>query len=180
MSLQRRTRELFGGAIVADAPTYLIDASDLRQVPDTQEVLLYPDSEVSIVVEILQSVKPTDSDDIAKFHFDSLAHDNSAVDFSIIQTSVLVDDHGDNTPSPIVLEGNQKVPKFNHVAPDEVRILLAVFRVKEKNADLVVTFNVPIKKPGMPPVPETIVSAARLDFDVFVRTLCIKDFDLFA
>lgn len=44
----------------------LILHSDLRQVPDTQEVLLYPDSDVSIVVEILQSVEPTDRDGIAK------------------------------------------------------------------------------------------------------------------
>jgi hypothetical protein len=30
--------------------------SDLRQVPDTQEVFLYPDSDVSIIFEILQVV----------------------------------------------------------------------------------------------------------------------------
>lgn len=40
--------------------------SDLRQVPDTQEVFLYPDSGVSIIVEILQSVEPTEAADIAR------------------------------------------------------------------------------------------------------------------
>lgn len=41
--------------------------SDLRQIPDTQEVLLYPDSDVSIVLEILERVQPTDYTDAAKF-----------------------------------------------------------------------------------------------------------------
>lgn len=43
-----------------------MDTSDLRQVPDTQEVFLYPDSGVSIIVEILQSVEPTEAADIAR------------------------------------------------------------------------------------------------------------------
>ena len=40
--------------------------SDLRQVPDTQEVFLSPDSDVSVVVEILERVAPDDPDEVAK------------------------------------------------------------------------------------------------------------------
>lgn len=39
---------------------------DIRQVPDTQEVFLYPDSSVSIIVEILQRIDPPDFRDAAK------------------------------------------------------------------------------------------------------------------
>jgi hypothetical protein len=35
----------------------MIHNSTLRQIPDTQEVLLYPHSNVSIIVEILQRVE---------------------------------------------------------------------------------------------------------------------------
>lgn len=45
---------------------YLIPISlyrDLRQVPDTQEVFLYPGSSVSIIVEILERVEPSHFDD---------------------------------------------------------------------------------------------------------------------
>lgn len=40
---------------------------DLRQVPDTQEVLLYPNSGVSIVAEVLQSVDANEFVDIARY-----------------------------------------------------------------------------------------------------------------
>lgn len=72
-------RELFGGALQTTLPSTVIDVrqvqagqqqqlrdtqnlmfevqcSDLRQVPDTQEVFVFPDSDVSIVFEILQIV----------------------------------------------------------------------------------------------------------------------------
>lgn len=41
--------------------------SQLRQVPDTQEVFLYPDSDVSIIAEILERVEPSDFSEAAKF-----------------------------------------------------------------------------------------------------------------
>jgi hypothetical protein len=40
--------------------------SDLRQIPDTQEVFLYPNSSVSIVIEILQRVEPTHFSDAVR------------------------------------------------------------------------------------------------------------------
>jgi hypothetical protein len=40
---------------------------DIRQVPDTQEVLLYPDSDVSLIFEILERVDEEDPQDAAKF-----------------------------------------------------------------------------------------------------------------
>lgn len=40
---------------------------DLRQVPDTQEVFLYPDSEISIIVEVLQSVDTNNFQDTARY-----------------------------------------------------------------------------------------------------------------
>jgi hypothetical protein len=41
--------------------------SDLRQVPDTQEVFVYPDSQISIIVEILERVASNDDAEAAKF-----------------------------------------------------------------------------------------------------------------
>ena len=39
---------------------------DFRQIPDTQEVFLYPESSVSIIVEILQRVAPNENSDAAQ------------------------------------------------------------------------------------------------------------------
>ena len=47
--------------------SFYLNYSDIRQVPDTQEVLLYPDSSVSIVVEILERVQPEDDEGAAKY-----------------------------------------------------------------------------------------------------------------
>ena len=44
-----------------------ITCSDLRQIPDTQEVFLAPDSYNSIILEILQSVPPSDPRDAARY-----------------------------------------------------------------------------------------------------------------
>ncbi|KEF62280.1 uncharacterized protein A1O9_00252 [Exophiala aquamarina CBS 119918] len=45
-------RELYGGAITVQLPVELIDSSDLRQIPDHQEVFLSPSSLTSIIFEI--------------------------------------------------------------------------------------------------------------------------------
>jgi hypothetical protein len=39
---------------------------DLRQIPDTQEVFLSPDSDVSYIVEILEAVPGDSAEDIVK------------------------------------------------------------------------------------------------------------------
>lgn len=81
------TRQLFGGAITAQTPPDLLDAScvsfakqcgvlswfvnssDVRQVPDTQEVFMYPRSNVSIILEILQRVEASHYNDAIRYCF---------------------------------------------------------------------------------------------------------------
>ncbi|KAF9483808.1 Mog1p/PsbP-like protein [Pholiota conissans] len=174
------TRQLFGGAITAETAINLIDASDVRQVPDTQEVFMYPDSNVSIILEILQRVEPSHFNDAIRFHFDSLAHDNSARSATIESVSVVPNDRGDETPSAIVLKGVQMVPKFNHTTPDKVEILMALFRVESKGIDLVLTFNVPFESVDEGLTNDVTVVKANADFDTFVRSLRIVDFGVFA
>ena len=45
---------LFGGAITVSLDGDYLDASDMRQVPDNQEVLLSRTTNVSVIVEVLQ------------------------------------------------------------------------------------------------------------------------------
>ena len=53
------TRPLYGGAITVSLPSTLIDASDVRQVPDHQEVFLSPTTLTSLIFEINQYVNTT-------------------------------------------------------------------------------------------------------------------------
>ncbi|KAF8212461.1 hypothetical protein K438DRAFT_2010684 [Mycena galopus ATCC 62051] len=174
------TRQLFGGAITAVAPIALVDASDLRQIPDTQEVFLYPDSSVSIIVEVLQRVDPSDDDSAVRFHFDSLAHDNSATTSAVDAVAVIPNTRGDKTPPAITLSGVQSVAKFNKSDQDQVRVLMALFRVEDKRVDLVVTFNVPMVSQDHGAVDAEGWNTVQNHFDAFVRSLCIVDFGLFA
>ncbi|KAG7452702.1 Mog1p/PsbP-like protein [Guyanagaster necrorhizus] len=173
-------RELFGGAVTAICPRNLIDASAIRQVPDTQEVFLYRDSGVSIIVEILQRVDPPDFRDAAKFHFDSLAHDNNALQSNVESVNVIPNDRGDRMPSAIVLSGHQAIRKCNQATPDQVLVLMAVYRMEEEGIDLVVTFNVPLQSNDGGGVGEAGRDTARTQFDTFVRSLTVVDFGLFA
>ncbi|KAH9901178.1 Mog1p/PsbP-like protein [Cubamyces lactineus] len=173
-------RELFGGAITATLPTTLIDASDFRQVPDTQEVYLSPATGISIIVEVLESVSAQDLREAAGQHFDALAHDNDAKSKTVNETTDVNNDSNGATPNPVILYGTQLVQKFNSQTTDEVRILLALYRVPHKNVDLVMTMNVPMTSADGGAVSEDDWGSARGIFDEAARSLRIVDYGLFA
>jgi hypothetical protein len=78
-----------------------------------------------------------------------------------------------------VLTGVQAVPKFNQSTPDQVQIFMALFRVDWKNADLVVTFNVPTLTADGDGMTQEESDAAHSDFNTFVQDLAIVDDGLF-
>ncbi|KAH8117535.1 Mog1p/PsbP-like protein [Phellopilus nigrolimitatus] len=175
-------RELFGGAITVILPSILKDASTFRQVPDTQEVFISPSSDVSYIVEILQMVDPNDPREAAKFHFDSLAHDNDAVDSSILDIELPKDTSmtsPEATPSPILLDGLQRVSKFNRQHNDEVRIFLAIYRIASKGVDLVLSANLPLETETGGGLGQEDFHSAKEAFLVAARSLKIEDFGLF-
>ncbi|KAH7930855.1 Mog1p/PsbP-like protein [Leucogyrophana mollusca] len=173
-------RELFGGAITADLPTRLIDVAQLREVPDTQEVFIYPDSLASFIVEVLERVDQSDDYEAAKFHFGALEDAPNPEHQTVFDIKVLVNDRGDDTPSPVILHGKQLMHKFNRQALDEVEILLGLFRVQTKNVDLVVSANIPIVANEGGAVEESQVPGIKSDFYSLVRSLHIVDYGLFA
>ncbi|WFD04126.1 hypothetical protein MOBT1_002829 [Malassezia obtusa] len=172
-----REHSLFGGAITLALEGDFMDASDFRQVPDNQEVLLSGSTNVSIILEVLQQVADgTDApamDQAVRFHFDSLAHDNDATDMQIDWVDAATSSAADGaTPRPSLLHGTQKVKKFGKITEeDTVHIWVAVWRLPSKNVDLVLSRNNP--------------SAADLDaesqaFRTTAGSLRIVDWSLFA
>ncbi|SPO26364.1 uncharacterized protein UTRI_03953 [Ustilago trichophora] len=181
-SSSTENRALFGGAITVDLPKGFIDASDFRQVPDNQEVLLRQDSDISLIVEVLQLATDQgsgeDLDKAVRFHFDSLAHDNSASSSTVHQTQVPAQEaQPPATPSPALLTGTQLVRKFGKASePEEaVTIRVALWRLPCKNIDLVLSLN----------QPENASEAgqnflAQSAFESAVDSLQIRDWGLFA
>ncbi|KDN37019.1 Mog1p/PsbP-like protein [Tilletiaria anomala UBC 951] len=174
-------RHLFGGAITAELPQSFIDASELRQVPDNQEVMISSSSDTSIILEVLESVKEGDANEnmeaAVRYHFDSLAHDNSALS-STIESTTFLDTSSfpvppplpdassivprERTPSPWLVSGLQVVPKYGRTTdpPHCVRIHLAVWRLRpKKDVDLVLSFNIPQPQPQPTAAGETAANA---------------------
>ncbi|KAG8900322.1 hypothetical protein FRB99_006110 [Tulasnella sp. 403] len=180
--------ELFGGAIRCTLPADLIDASDFRQVPDTQEVLLSKDSNISFIIEILQRVDPGDAVEAAKFHFDALAHDNSATSCTVDEVFAPQAVSGPSPPFQPMrasIIGTQTVPKFNKGAQhaDRVKILLTVWRVDTKNMDVVLSVNVPVitgTDNNLTGVGDAGYNWAKATWECAQSTFTIVDFALFA
>ncbi|WWC95141.1 hypothetical protein V866_001995 [Kwoniella sp. B9012] len=156
MSTSLSPRPLFGGAISLDLPADYIDASDLRQIPDNQEVFLSSTSDTAIVLEVLGMVEDglasTDLWEAIKFHFSSIAHDNASLHSTILTPppsssipSQPSDESSATTPQPVILGGTQRIHKFSHNptgaprpgheddTPDEVWIGVALWRIWLEN-----------------------------------------------
>ncbi|KAG8831479.1 hypothetical protein FRC17_003098 [Serendipita sp. 399] len=178
METDLNARELYGGAITINLPANLIDASDLRQVPDAQEVFLDPHSDISYIFEVLDRVEPDEPEEAAKFHFESIAQDSSAQSHDIHGTVVPNEqpESPPNTPLPIILSGIQKVAKFNRDTLDDVFIFLALFRLTAKPHDIVFVLNIP----ATPTTTDVSLNAAKKTFSEMVNSLRIVDFGLFA
>ncbi|EGG11971.1 uncharacterized protein MELLADRAFT_101812 [Melampsora larici-populina 98AG31] len=196
--MESKQTDLFGGAIKVELPTTLIDISQVRQVPDSQEVFilnskdLEKPNDLSIIIEVLQKLSTSSSFDSIRFHFDSLANDNSAQSskilktFNLNQTSATSTSSNPSTnhlttPQPILLEGIQSVSKFNRPdsEADQVHIWMALWTLNGignngLGTDLVLTMNLPNVSQ-----PEVLEQTTKL-FQLAAKTLQIVDWNLFA
>ncbi|KAG5438293.1 hypothetical protein PCANB_002781 [Pneumocystis canis] len=150
------TKYLFGGAISTSLPSDFIDASEFRQIPDHQEVLVNINDERSLIIEIVEYVS-VDDINIAKFHFESLAQDNGAEESLILNEIPITLEKSKNTV--YLIEGLQKIFKCNKqtINPKNdyteyipsipyVAVFLSVLRLHEKFTDIVITMNVPFSE----------------------------------
>ncbi|WFD08447.1 hypothetical protein MVES1_003823 [Malassezia vespertilionis] len=170
-------RALFGNAVTMALEGNFMDASELRQVPDNQEVLLGQDSNVSVILEVLQQVEPgtspDDMDRAVRYHFDSIANDNDATDVHVTWVDVAAGDApAGKTPQPALLQGTQRVKKFGKPADNDlVHIWVAVWRLPSKKVDLALSLNEPSDA-------DTDAIAQR--FRASAGSLRIVNWDLFA
>uniref|UniRef100_A0A8D0HT06 RAN guanine nucleotide release factor n=1 Tax=Sphenodon punctatus TaxID=8508 RepID=A0A8D0HT06_SPHPU len=134
---------LFGGAFSAHLPPASVDVSELRQVPDNQEVFVHPSTDQSVIVELLEYQAGVPDDSAARHHFEDLA--GSAAGSEVLSQEPLA-------PQLLALTGcrsawcltaRQLVAKFNEEAQNEVRLHLALLRLPQHHTDLLLSFNHP-------------------------------------
>jgi hypothetical protein len=88
---------LYGGAITLDLPSNFADASQIRQIPDHQEVYLDSNGYSSIVVEILEYVEKSNDEEALQYHFGDLVEDTGD------QTTIISQDRAAMKSLPYVV-----------------------------------------------------------------------------
>jgi hypothetical protein len=58
---------LFGGALSCLLPPGAKDVSEVRQIPDNQEVLVHEETDQSIVIELLEYEEAVDGEQAVKY-----------------------------------------------------------------------------------------------------------------
>ena len=81
-----RSIDLFGGALTAALPSSFTDVSDIRQVPDHQEVWIDKDGYTSIVFEILERVEKPD-DEALRYHSRDIVEEEDEGNVRVWSTS---------------------------------------------------------------------------------------------
>ncbi|KAI4959321.1 hypothetical protein J4E86_003043 [Alternaria arbusti] len=136
---------LYGGAITLDLPSNFADASQIRQIPDHQEVYLDNNGYSSIVIEILEYVEKNSDEEALQYHFGDLVEGTGDQSTIISQERAVMKSLPDKpvlalsfiqtppTPNP---HPNRKTPEFTYIH-------LLLLRLKEQGTDVMVSVNIP-------------------------------------
>ncbi|ODV94110.1 hypothetical protein PACTADRAFT_86331 [Pachysolen tannophilus NRRL Y-2460] len=154
---------LYGGAITAELPKNLVDASQLRQIPDTQEVFLVADSNTlnyselnkddSIVIDLMERViVDPGKDDIESIYthakeISSLNNNGGENEWKLqkIENFKSQNFPNDNIFTAVCIEPAKKWGRTTKGSNQPTLvILLGLIRIEKISTDLLCTINVPI------------------------------------
>ncbi|KAL5015095.1 hypothetical protein ScPMuIL_009365 [Solemya velum] len=177
---------LFGSAISANLPSSILDSSEIRQIPDNQEVFTHQQSDQSIIFEILEYVDKSEQEAL-QVHFDALASSNGAAegDSRIIHWEEISRDKLSmaECEHTLYMVGEQKVAKYNETAKNVIEIHLGLFRLPSFETDILVSFNNPVNiDPGSSSykaLPTSADSWMEDDFKEVLASLKILDIGIF-
>lgn len=143
-------RPMYGGAMRMVLPASFIDVSQMRDVPDHQEVWSDAASSATSILELTE-VTERDGEELLRFHFEELARANGCApgEFSIQSMQTLEDADlpgftGKRKYGGLVM-GEQHVAKFNEAAKNRVAVCIAVVRLPPPaHTDILLSINLPI------------------------------------
>ncbi|XP_026201737.1 ran guanine nucleotide release factor [Anabas testudineus] len=143
-----QARPLFGGALSAVIPHSATDISDLREIPDNQEVFAHAHTDQSLIVELVEYQAQVADQDAVKYHFEDIAGSNKALEPGAFEvTSVVAVPKSElslsQCSSAWMLTGTQCVSKFNEEARNTVTLHLGLLRLPQYSTDVLITFNDP-------------------------------------
>ncbi|GBF95934.1 hypothetical protein Rsub_08057 [Raphidocelis subcapitata] len=188
-----QTRSLFGGAMEMAMPARFLDVSDVRPVPDNQEVWSDPSSDQSVVVEILEHSAHVPDAEAGAFFFRDLAAESDAPAQQLEGCTSLAPGDVPGVPEAsarVVARGWQAVSKEREpaAAANRVRIDLAALRLPGRGSDvLVVLSSGADAAPGSSAAAAAAAGAGRRAgaegggalLAAMLRTLAVRDYSLF-
>ncbi|XP_060718364.1 ran guanine nucleotide release factor isoform X2 [Tachysurus vachellii] len=126
-------RPLFGGAMSAVLPLNTKDISELREIPDNQEVFAHTNTDQSIIIELLEYQSHVDDSEAARYHFEDVAGSNKVMEagqMAVIEVQCVPQAQLSlsQCSSAWILTGAQLISKFN----------------EEYTTDILITFNDPV------------------------------------
>ncbi|KAL5828815.1 hypothetical protein ACOSQ3_018283 [Xanthoceras sorbifolium] len=143
-------RPLFGGAIATTFLHRFQDVSNIRQVPDHQEVFVDPARDESLIFELLDFKHDVGDDGSVAWFLQDLATEQDAEGCTLLEKSGVVEVPGlryRNIPAVITTAvGQMAISKGRQEreAQNIVRVYLANLRLKEVGTDVLVTAYEPI------------------------------------
>ncbi|CAG7903718.1 unnamed protein product [Brassica rapa] len=143
-------RPLFGGAITSAFPQRFQDASNIRQVPDHQEVFVDPSRDESLIFELLDFKSDVGDNGSASWFLQDLAREQDAEAFKLIDQSQVIEAPGlsfRNIPAVVTSAvGEMAISKGRQgrEAQNLVRVYVANLRLKGVETDVLVTAYEPI------------------------------------
>lgn len=183
-----QSHPLFGGALSALLPHSATDISELREIPDNQEVFAHAHTDQSLIVELVEYQGQVADQDAAKYHFEDIAGSNKALEPGSFEVTAVVpfsksEVSLSDCSSAWMLTGTQSVSKFNEEARNVVTIHLGLFRLPQFSTDVLITFNDP---QSISPDSSSAASAEAhrepwtvLDFQRLLQTLTLHNPGLF-
>ncbi|WOL02220.1 putative ran guanine nucleotide release factor [Canna indica] len=143
-------RPLFGGAISSCFPLRFQDVSNIREVPDHQEVFADPQRDESLIFELLDLKHDVEDSSSAVWFLRDIADEQDAEETMVLEHSDTLEAVGlTNTNGPAIASiavGQMAISKGRQgrEAQNLVRVYLANLRLKEVSTDVLITAYEPI------------------------------------
>ncbi|XP_077250008.1 ran guanine nucleotide release factor, putative (Mog1/PsbP/DUF1795-like photosystem II reaction center PsbP family protein) isoform X2 [Tasmannia lanceolata] len=190
-------RPLFGGAISTTFPLRFQDVSNIREVPDHQEVLADPGRDESLIFELLELKRDIEDDRSAVWFLQDLATEQNAEGSMVLEHSGTAEEEGlqyRDIPAIVTTAvGQMAVSKERQgrEAQNTIRVYLANLRLKEVATDVLITAYEPVfinplsvsaqtvgAGPAMPATQSGCLPMAEV-FKIAVSSFKVQDWNVF-
>ncbi|KAL6721138.1 hypothetical protein ACLMJK_000238 [Lecanora helva] len=179
MSATFTEKALFGGAITALIPSRFADVSNIRQVPDNQEVYLDADGFASLTFDIVEYISHLSTDrEALEYHFADIVAEEDSKEVLSVNEGMGLPHFPPSTPvlcliAKITPSGN---PHAAPLSPNHTIMHLTLIRLVQQATDIVITLNIP----AMGDAPQIQnVSKSEDVISTVVTSFDVKDWNLF-